>query len=77
MKTIQVVVDEPTLKRANRVARTQRINRSALIRRALAAYFRRLDVEELEARDRAGYDRIPEDVRDVARWERVQAWPED
>ena len=74
MRTIQVVLDDELLRAANRAAQGIRKNRSALIRDALREYLKRLRVQELERRDRRGYESRPSQ-RDLAAWERVAEWP--
>ena len=53
------------------------MNRSALIRQALREHLRALRTREMEARDREGYAKYPDDPQDAALWERVASWPED
>ena len=76
METIQVVLDSELLRAADQAARRARLNRSALVRRALREHLKRLETQELEARDRRGYRERPGSRREVAAWERVAAWPE-
>jgi metal-responsive CopG/Arc/MetJ family transcriptional regulator len=61
METIQVVLDSKLLQAADRAARRKKSNRSALIREALRAYLKRLDLIALEEeQERAGYERTPQ-----------------
>ena len=76
METIQVVLEKELLQAANRVAKRVRVNRSALIREALREYLTRLQIRELEAKDRRGYEKYPQDEKEAAFWERAAAWPE-
>lgn len=69
MQTIQVVLDEQLLSATDDAARRARLNRSALVRDALRQYLKRLHIEVLERRDRAGYEREPDAGDDLARWE--------
>ena len=55
MQTIQVVLDTKLLKMAALAAKRQKVNRSALIRHALQEHLKRLQGQELEDRDRRGY----------------------
>lgn len=75
MKTIQVVLDEATLRAADREARTARLDRSQFVRAALRHYLESRATRAAEARHRAGYRKHPADD-DLAAWEAVQAWPE-
>jgi len=77
METIQVVLDSRLLKAADRAARKGNQNRSALIRDALREHLRRLELRELEERDRRGYEKYPDDPAEVERWEKIAEWPED
>ena len=74
MKTVQIVLDEASLRAADREAKRARMNRSALFRTALAYYLRRCKIIELEERQRRGYEALPADA-DLDAWDRVQAWP--
>jgi metal-responsive CopG/Arc/MetJ family transcriptional regulator len=76
MKTIQVVLDSELLKAADSAAKRVRVNRSALVRKALREHLKRLNVKELEARERRAYQEQPQDVKEVERWARVAVWPE-
>ena len=76
VKTIQVVMDDTTLRAADREARRAGVNRSALVRRAVAFYVKKRQEAELEERHRAGYQRAPEAPGEFDVWGAVQAWPE-
>ena len=76
MKTVQVVLDSELLRATDGAAKRARVNRSALVRRALREHLKRLKTQGLEARDRRGYQEHPEDAAEIAEWERVAAWPE-
>ena len=76
METIQVVLDTPLLREADRAARRLKINRSALMRAALQQHLKRLETAGKEARDRDGYRRRPQDTDAAAAWEEVAAWPD-
>jgi hypothetical protein len=75
MKTIQVVLDGPLLRAADRAAKWLKVNRSALFRAALRAHLAALSTGERKRADRAGYERSPD--RDGGAWDKVAAWPED
>jgi metal-responsive CopG/Arc/MetJ family transcriptional regulator len=77
METIQVVLDSKLLRAANRAARRTKLNRSALIRDAIRSYLKKLEIHELEERDRRGYQVMPSDEAEAARWETEAAWPVD
>ena len=75
MKTIQVVLDEQTLRAADREAQRAKVNRSELVRRAVRLYVERERARVLEARHRAGYERHPERAAEFGGFE--PAWPEE
>lgn len=77
MATIQVVLDDALLEIADRFAKQQRVNRSVLIREALRAHLKRLRYQELEKQERVAYERQPDDLDEVARWEGVADRPPD
>ncbi|MGH9323686.1 MAG: ribbon-helix-helix domain-containing protein [Vicinamibacteria bacterium] len=77
MATIQVVIDDRLLEAADRLAKRNRVNRSALFREALRAYLKKQHYRELERREREAYEKYPDSLEEVALWERVAAWPED
>ena len=76
MATVQVVIDEPLLREADRAARALKLNRSEFVRAALREHLRRSRAHERERLDREGYRRVPEQSREAALWDRVAAWPE-
>lgn len=75
MKTIQIVVDEPLLRAADREVRRRKTSRSELFRRAVKDLLARRAVEEAEEQERRAYRARPPTEFDV--WDRVLAWPED
>jgi metal-responsive CopG/Arc/MetJ family transcriptional regulator len=77
MATIQVVLDDALLELADKLAKQRNVNRSALIREALRSYLKRLRYRELERKERLAYERTPDDLDEVRRWERVADWPDD
>jgi metal-responsive CopG/Arc/MetJ family transcriptional regulator len=77
VETIQVVLDTKLRKAADLAAKRQKVNRSALIRQALAEHVKRLRELELEERDRRGYLAQPQRSEEYRVWEDAAAWPED
>jgi len=77
METIQVVLDSKLLRAADRAARRMKLNRSALIRSALHEHLRRLEVREMEKRDRKGYLATSQSADELSRWESEAVWPEE
>jgi metal-responsive CopG/Arc/MetJ family transcriptional regulator len=77
MATIQIIVDEPLLKAADREAKRQKMNRSALIRDALREHLKRLRQRDFEERDRRGYEAQPQRTEEYSPWEEIAAWPDE
>lgn len=77
MATIQIVLDNELLEAADKAAKTGNVNRSALIRQALQAHLKRLQVLELEERDRRGYLAQPQREEEYMPWVEAAVWPED
>lgn len=76
METIQVVLNAELLRSTDGAARRARMNRSALVREALREYLKHLKLRELEARDRAGFEKRPGASTEASDWEQVASWPE-
>ena len=77
MATIQIVLDAELLEAADKAAKTENVNRSALIRQALQAHLKRLHILELEERDRRGYLAQPQREDEYMPWVEAAVWPED
>jgi metal-responsive CopG/Arc/MetJ family transcriptional regulator len=77
METVQVVLDSTLLAATDRAARRLKRNRSALVREALREHLQRLEIRALEARDRAGYAKQPDDPDEAKLWAAEAVWPED
>lgn len=75
MATIQIVLDKLLLKAANKAARQQRVNRSALIREALQCHLKHLHELQLEEQDRRGYRSKPQREDEYRIWENAASWP--
>ena len=77
VETIQVVLDKKLLQATDRAALRTKRNRSALVRDALREHLRRLTIQSLEERDRAGYSERPPARDESALWESEAAWPKE
>jgi metal-responsive CopG/Arc/MetJ family transcriptional regulator len=75
MNIVRVVLDSDLLRAADRAARKLKTNRSVLLRQALRAHLKRLDLLEKEKRDREGYVRYPDSLDESAVWNKVVDWP--
>lgn len=77
METIQVVLDSKLLRATEAAARRTKLNRSALIREALRAHLKNLNIRDRELRDRKGYQASQPDSKDLSGWEAEAIWPEE
>jgi metal-responsive CopG/Arc/MetJ family transcriptional regulator len=77
MKTVQVVLDEATLRAADRAARGAKVNRSRFIRMAIREYLRAAQLRAMERRQRAGYLAKPVRRDEFDPFEGALAWPEE
>lgn len=75
METIQVVLDSKLLRATEIASRRTKLNRSALIREALRAHLKNLEIRERELRDRQGYEASPQDSAGLSDWEVETNWP--
>jgi metal-responsive CopG/Arc/MetJ family transcriptional regulator len=73
--TIQVVLDDGTLRSADKAAKRARVNRSAFIRAAIRHYLRAERVRELEERHRRGYELHPVEPGEFDVFDRELSWP--
>ncbi len=69
MERIQVVLDSKLLRATEAAARRTKLNRSALVREALRAHLKNLNIRNRELRDRKGYQASPPDSEDLSGWE--------
>lgn len=74
-KAVQIVLDDQTLRAADRAARDAKVNRSELFRRALAVYLEQQRIAAMEKRHRAGYAKHPERAAEFGAFE--DAWPDE
>jgi metal-responsive CopG/Arc/MetJ family transcriptional regulator len=77
METIQVVLDSKLLRATEAAARRTKLNRSALIREALRAHLKNLEIQQRELQDRKGYEAGRGDLGDLSGWEAEAIWPEE
>jgi metal-responsive CopG/Arc/MetJ family transcriptional regulator len=76
MKTVQVVLDDETLRAADREARRAKLNRSAIIRAAIRDYVRAQRIREMERRHHAGYTAHPVVDGEFSVLDGAQSWPD-
>ncbi len=75
METVQIVLHKKLLLATDQAARRTKLNRSALVREALREHLRKLQVQALEERDRAGYSRQLRMQDESHLWEAEASWP--
>lgn len=77
MQTVQIVMNEDLLKSADQAAKRIGVNRSALVREALAAHLKKLDMEEKLRQEREAYQKYPDTEPELMGWEKVVSWPDE
>lgn len=77
METIRVLLDSKLLRATDHAASKARVNRSALVRKALREHLKRIRIQEMEAQERKGYRKQPQDEDEIAAWEQIAAWPSE
>lgn len=75
MRTVQIVLDERLVSAVDDAANKQQVNRSAFIRFALERCLKDLEIEELDRKEQAGYERFPDTEPDLKDWQKVVSWP--
>jgi metal-responsive CopG/Arc/MetJ family transcriptional regulator len=75
MGIVQIVIDKRLLEATDRAAKRTNRNRSALVRDALKEHLRKLEVQQREERDRAGYSRRHQIPDEELGWEAEAVWP--
>ena len=76
MKPVQVLFDEPLLRRLDADAEVRRVGRSAVLRRAAAEYLRKRRARATADAYRRAYPNRDGLGDEFAGWEREGAWPE-
>jgi metal-responsive CopG/Arc/MetJ family transcriptional regulator len=76
MKPIQVMIDEPLLRRLDADEEVRRFGRSAVVRRATAAYLKRARARRISEAYRQAYQGRPGLGEEFAGWETEGVWPE-
>jgi len=75
MKPIQVLIDEPLLKRLDADAEVRRVGRSAVLRRAAAEYLRRARSRRISEGYRKAYAGTAGLGSELSGWEDEGSWP--
>jgi hypothetical protein len=76
MKPIQILIDEPLLRRLDADAEVRRVGRSAVLRRAASEYLRRSRARGIAEGYRRAYGTRPALGEEWAGWEDEGSWPE-
>jgi metal-responsive CopG/Arc/MetJ family transcriptional regulator len=77
METIQIVIDTPLRKEADRLAKKSKVNRSELFRELLRAHLKQLRIREMEEREIRAYEKMPQTEEEIHLWDHETAWLED
>lgn len=77
MKTIQMTLDEPLLRKVDQLTSQLHVTRSEFIRRALHLALKQHQIAELEAQHARGYAQQPPSPDDVAEWIDQQHWGDE
>jgi len=75
MKPIQILIDEPLLRRLDADAEVRQVGRSEVLRRAAAAYLRRSRARRISEAYRTAYGQGGGLGEEWAGWEDEGAWP--
>jgi metal-responsive CopG/Arc/MetJ family transcriptional regulator len=76
MKPVQVLLDEPLLRRLDSDAEVRKFGRSAVVRRAAAEYLKRSQARRIAEAYRRAYADKAELGKEFAGWENEGSWPE-
>ena len=74
MKTVQMTLDEDLVREVDRVVQRLGTSRSKFARSALRQAIQKIDIEEMERRQREGYQRHPVQPGEFSDWEDEQVW---
>mgnify|MGYP003873527869 CR=1 FL=1 len=77
MKTIQMTLDEDLIKAVDSLSKQLHTSRSAFTRKALREALSRYEVEQLEEKQRRGYERHPVGADEFSVWEEEQVWGDE
>jgi metal-responsive CopG/Arc/MetJ family transcriptional regulator len=76
MKPIQILIDEPLLRRLDADMEVKRVGRSEVLRRAASEYLRRSRARRIAEGYRRAYGTRAGLGEDWAGWEEEGSWPE-
>lgn len=76
MKNVQISFDETLLEEVDRFAASERISRSAIVRKALKHWIKEKEIKEFENDWIRSLQEKPDDSTEVESWVQVQKWEE-
>jgi CopG family transcriptional regulator/antitoxin EndoAI len=76
MKNVQISFDENLLEEVDRFAASERISRSAIVRKALKHWIKEKEIEEFENDWIRSLQEKTDDSTEVESWAQVQKWEE-
>jgi metal-responsive CopG/Arc/MetJ family transcriptional regulator len=77
MRTVQMTLDDELVQTVDRVAKKERMTRSAFTRDALRMALRHMKIKGLEGRHRDGYAVKPVTKGEFDVWEKEQSWGDE
>jgi CopG family transcriptional regulator/antitoxin EndoAI len=76
MKNVQISFDENLLEEVDRFAASERISRSAIVRKALKYWIKEKEIKEFENDWIRSLQEKPDDSTELESWVQVQKWEE-
>jgi CopG family transcriptional regulator/antitoxin EndoAI len=76
MKNVQISFDENLLEEVDRFAASERISRSAIVRKALKHWIKEKEIKEFENDWIRSLQEKPDDSTELDSWVQVQKWEE-
>jgi CopG family transcriptional regulator / antitoxin EndoAI len=76
MKNVQISFDENLLEEVDRFAASERISRSAIVRKALKHWIKEKEIKEFENDWIRSLQETPDDSTELEPWVQVQKWEE-
>jgi metal-responsive CopG/Arc/MetJ family transcriptional regulator len=77
MKTVQLMMEETTLRALDKEAKRQARDRSKIVREAVKRYLHALQRQRDDEAYAEAYRKSPADPKEASEWSSIQAWPED
>ncbi len=77
MKAAQFMLSEEEIRALTRSAKSLKLSRSEIVRRALRMFLEEQRTRALEAKVIRAYETKPQKQSDAAPWEAIQTWPKE